>query len=159
MTVTTDTPVGFIGLGIMGAAMAKNLLKAGFKVTVHNRSRGKVDELLASGARDGGSPAGVGRATEVVLLCVPDTPDVEKVLFGSDGVIESIKKDAVVIDCSTISATATVDFARRITEKGAHFIDSPISGGPKGAIDRTVDMIVEHLKEEDIYVAPAPATA
>src|SRR5678816_557570 len=76
MTVTTDTPVGFIGLGIMGAAMAKNLLKAGFKVTVHNRSRGKVDELLASGARDGGSPAGVARATEVVLLCVPDTPAV-----------------------------------------------------------------------------------
>src|SRR6478752_7393157 len=72
VTVTKDTPLGFIGLGVMGAAMAKNLLKAGFRVTVHNRSRGKVDELLASGARDGGSPAGVARATEVVLLCVPD---------------------------------------------------------------------------------------
>jgi 3-hydroxyisobutyrate dehydrogenase-like beta-hydroxyacid dehydrogenase len=89
MTVTTDTPVGFIGLGIMGHAMAKNLLKAGFKVTVHNRSRGKVDELIAAGAQDGKSPAGVARSTEVVLLCVPDTPDVEKVLFGDDGVIPS----------------------------------------------------------------------
>src|SRR5689334_21236702 len=114
MTVTSNTPVGFIGLGIMGAAMAKNLLKAGFKVTVHNRSRAKVEELVAAGAVDGGSPAGVARATQVVLLCVPDTPDVEKVLFGTDGIIEAINKDAVVIDCSTISATATVDFARRV---------------------------------------------
>ena len=77
MTVTTSTPLGFIGLGIMGTAMAKNLLKAGFKVTVHNRSRGKVDELVKAGAADGGSPAGVARAADVILLCVPDTPDVE----------------------------------------------------------------------------------
>ena len=142
MTVTTNTPIGFIGLGIMGAAMAKNLLKAGFKVTVHNRSRGKVDELVAAGAKDGGSSAGVARASEVVLLCVPDTPDVEKVLFDDDGVMYGIKHNSVVIDCSTISATATVDFARRVTEKGAHFIDSPISGGPKGAIDGTLSCMI-----------------
>lgn len=142
MTVTTSTPVGFIGLGIMGAAMAKNLLKAGFKVTVHNRSRGKVDELVAAGAKDGGSSAGVARASEVVLLCVPDTPDVEKVLFDDDGVMYGIKHNSVVIDCSTISATATVDFARRVTEQGAHFIDSPISGGPKGAIDGTLSCMI-----------------
>jgi 2-hydroxy-3-oxopropionate reductase len=117
-------------------------MKARFKVTVHNRSRGKVDQLVAAGAQDGKSPAGVARVTEVVLLCVPDTPDVEKVLFGDDAVIHGIKKDAVVIDCSTISATATVDFARRITEKGAHFIDSPISGGPKGAIDGTLSCMI-----------------
>src|SRR3954471_13538041 len=135
MTVTKDTPLGFIGLGVMGAAMAKNLLKAGFRVTVHNRSRGKVDELVQAGAHDGGSPAGVARASEIVLLCVPDTPDVEKVLFADDGVVHELKKDAVVIDCSTISATATVEIAQRIRDKGAHFIDSPISGGPKGAID------------------------
>ncbi len=142
MTVSTSTPVGFIGLGIMGAAMAKNLLKAGFKVAVHNRSRGKVDELVAAGAQDGGSSAGVARAAEVVLLCVPDTPDVEKVIFGDDGVIQGIKRDAVVIDCSTISATATVDFAKRVTEHGAHMIDSPISGGPKGAIDGTLSCMI-----------------
>ncbi|HEV7804106.1 MAG TPA: NAD(P)-binding domain-containing protein, partial [Burkholderiales bacterium] len=72
MTITTSTPVGFIGLGIMGAAMAKNLLKAGFKVAVHNRSRGKVDDLVKAGAIDGTSPAGVARAAEVILVCVPD---------------------------------------------------------------------------------------
>ena len=142
MTVTTSTPVGFIGLGIMGGAMAKNLLKAGFKVSVHNRSRGKVAELVAAGAIDGGSPAGVARAAEILLLCVPDTPDVEKVLFGDDGVISGIGRDAVVIDCSTISATSTVDFARRVSERGAHFIDSPISGGPKGAIDGTLSCMI-----------------
>lgn len=142
MTVTTSTPLGFIGLGIMGGAMAKNLLKAGFKVSVHNRSRGKVAELVAAGATDGGSPAGVARAAQVVLLCVPDTPDVEKVLFGDDGVINGVGRDAVVIDCSTISATATVDIARRVSERGAHFIDSPISGGPKGAIDGTLSCMI-----------------
>jgi 2-hydroxy-3-oxopropionate reductase len=142
MTVTTKTPLGFIGLGIMGGAMAKNLLKAGFKVSVHNRSRAKVDELVSAGAQDGGSPAGVARASQVVLLCVPDTPDVEKVLFGDDGVIHGIAKDAVVIDCSTISATATVEMAQRVRDKGAHFVDSPISGGPKGAIDGTLSCMI-----------------
>ena len=142
MTGTTKTPIGFIGLGIMGGAMAKNLLKAGFKVAVHNRSRGKVDDLIKSGAEDGGSPAGVARASEIVLLCVPDTSDVEKVIFGDDGVIHGLSRDAVVIDCSTISATATVDFAARLREKGAHMLDSPISGGPKGAIDGTLSCMI-----------------
>ena len=142
MTVTAKTPIGFIGLGIMGGAMAKNLLKAGFRVTVHNRSRGKVDDLVKSGAQDGGSPAGVARASEIVLLCVPDTPDVEKVIFGDDGVIHGISRDSVVIDCSTISATATVDFSARLREKGVHMIDSPISGGPKGAIDGTLSCMI-----------------
>ncbi len=142
MTVTTSTPLGFVGLGIMGAAMAKNLLKAGFKVTVHNRSRGKVEELVAAGAQDGGSPAGVAGAAEVILVCVPDTSDVEKVLFADDGVIHAIKQDAVVIDCSTISATATVEMAQRVRAKGAHMIDSPISGGPQGAIDGTLSCMI-----------------
>jgi 2-hydroxy-3-oxopropionate reductase len=142
MTVTTQTPLGFIGLGIMGTAMAKNLLRAGFKVTVHNRSRGKVDELKVAGAQDGGSPSGVARAAEVIMLCVPDTPDVEKVLFADDGVMHGIKPDAVVIDCSTISATATVEMAQRVRAKGAHMIDSPISGGPKGAVDGTLSCMI-----------------
>ena len=142
MTITTNTPIGFIGLGIMGAPMAKNLLKAGFKVTVHNRSRGKAEELVKAGAQDGGSPAGVARASEIVLLCVPDTPDVEKVLFGDDGVAQGIKRDAVVIDCSTISAAATVEFAQRLREQGVHMLDSPISGGPKGAIDGVLSCMI-----------------
>ncbi len=140
--ITTSTPVGFIGLGVMGAAMARNLLKAGFTVTVHNRSRGKAEQLVRDGARDGGSPAGVARVSEVVLLCVPDTPDVERVLFSDDGLVHGLKRDAVVIDCSTISATATVGFAARLKERGVHMLDSPVSGGPKGAQDGTLSCMI-----------------
>lgn len=140
--IAKGAPLGFIGLGVMGAAMARNLIKAGFPVTVHNRSRGKVDELVRDGARDGGSPAGVARASDVALICVPDTPDVERVLFGEDGVMQGIKRDAIVIDCSTISATATVEFARRLNERGVQMLDSPVSGGPKGAQDGTLSCMI-----------------
>jgi len=140
--ITMETPIGMVGLGVIGGAMARNLLKAGFRLTVHNRSRAKVEELLREGARDGGSPAGVARQSEVVLLCLPDTPDVERVLFGENGVAEGIKRDAVVIDCSTVSATSTVDFARRLAERGAHMLDSPVSGGPKGAQDGTLSCMI-----------------
>lgn len=140
--IAKGAPVGFIGLGVMGAAMARNLMKAGFKVTVHNRSRGKVGELVREGAADGGSSAGVAKASEVVLLCVPDTPDVERVLFGNDGVIHGLKRDVVVIDCSTISAAASVEFARKIAAQGAHLLDSPVSGGPKGAQDGTLTCMI-----------------
>lgn len=141
-TIAKGAPLGFIGLGVMGAAMARNLIKAGFGVTVHNRSRGKVDELVRDGARDGGSPAGVARASDVVLICVPDTPDVERVLFGEDGVMQGIRRDAIVIDCSTISATATVEFAGRLKERGVPMLDSPVSGGPKGAQDGTLSCMI-----------------
>lgn len=141
-TTPQDTPIGFIGLGVMGKAMARNILKAGFSLSVHNRSRGKVDELVREGATDGGSPAGVARASDIVFLCLPDTPDVERVLFGPDGVIDGINKGSVVIDCSTISATATQDFAARLKEKGADMIDCPVSGGPKGAIDGTLSCMM-----------------
>jgi len=127
---------------MMGAAMARNLVKAGFRVTVHNRSRGKVEELVREGAADGGSPAGVAKASQVVMLCVPDTLDVERVLFGNDGVIRELQRDAVVIDCSTISAATTVEFARKIEAQGAHLLDSPVSGGPKGAQDGTLTCMI-----------------
>jgi len=140
--IAKGAPVGFIGLGTMGAAMARNLVKAGFRVTVHNRSRGKVEELVREGAADGGSPAGVAKASQVVMLCVPDTVDVERVLFGKDGVICELQRDAVVIDCSTISAAATVEFARKIEARGAHLLDSPVSGGPKGAQDGTLTCMI-----------------
>jgi 2-hydroxy-3-oxopropionate reductase len=140
--ITKETPVGFVGLGVIGGAMARNLLKAGFTLTVHNRSRGKVEALVHEGARDGGSPAGVARASEVVMLCLPDTPDVEHVLFGKDGVTEGVRHDAVVIDCSTISATATVEFALRLREREAHMLDAPVSGGPKGAQDGMLSCMI-----------------
>jgi 2-hydroxy-3-oxopropionate reductase len=140
--IATGAPVGFIGLGVMGAPMVRNLIKAGFKVTVYNRSRGKVDDLVRDGAHDGGSSDAVARAAKVVVLCLPDTPDVERVLFGDGGLIHGLKKDAVVIDCSTISATATVDFAARLHERGVHMLDSPVSGGPKGAQEGTLSCMI-----------------
>lgn len=139
---STNTPIGFIGLGIMGKAMARNLLKAGFKLTVHNRSRGKVEELVKEGAADGGSPAGVAKASDIIFTCVPDTPDVERVLFGPDGVVDGARKGSVVIDCSTISATATQAFAARLKEHGIDMIDSPMSGGPKGAVDGVLSLMI-----------------
>lgn len=140
--MAANTAVGFIGLGVMGKSMARNILKAGFPLTVHNRSRAAVDEMAAAGARDGGSPAGVAAAADIVCICVPDTPDVEKVLFGPDGAAAAMKPGGVVIDCSTISATATVDFAQRLKARGVHMLDSPVSGGPKGALDGTLSCMI-----------------
>ena len=142
MIATTATPLGFVGLGIMGASMARNLLKAGFKVTVYNRSPGKADALVRESAVAAKTPAELARASEIVLICVSDTPDVEQVIFGDDGLVNGLKPGSVVIDCSTISAPATVTFAQRLREKGMHMLDSPISGGPKGAVDGTLSCMI-----------------
>jgi len=133
-----QTAVGFIGLGVMGKAMAMNLRKAGFPLTVHNRSRGKVESLVAAGASAAETPAGVARASEVLLLSLPDTPDVEQVLFGPQGVLEGARAGLTVVDTSTISATATMAFAGRLAERGVSLVDSPVSGGPKGAAEGTL---------------------
>lgn len=139
---TTQTPLGYVGLGVMGAHMARNLLKAGFGVSVHNRSRAKVETVVAAGARDGGSPAGVARASEIILICVPDTPDVERVLFGPEGLAGGLKPGSVVIDLSTISPTATAEFAERLKAQGVAMLDSPVSGGPKGAEDAALSCMI-----------------
>jgi len=140
--VSAAQRIGFIGLGVMGKAMAHNILKAGFELTVHNRSRPKVDELVAAGARAGGSAAGVAREADVVFLCLPDTPDVEAVLFGEDGVVEGAGPGTVVVDCSTISATAAAAFAKRLEERRIHLVDSPVSGGPQGAVAGTLACMI-----------------
>lgn len=143
MTVSPgSTPIGFIGLGVMGKAMARNILKAGFALSVHNRSQGKVEELVAEGAKNGNSPAGVAASSEIVFTCLPDTPDVERILFGPDGIVEGAKPGTVVIDCSTISAVTTVEFAGKLKEHGIDMVDSPVSGGPKGAIDGTLSCML-----------------
>lgn len=135
MTISSDTTrVGFVGLGIMGEAMSRNILKAGFKLTVHNRTPAKADKLVAEGALYAASPAETARACDVVFTCVPDTPDVERVLFGPDGIVEGADQGTVVIECSTISSVATAAFAERLKAKGIDMVDSPVSGGPPGAI-------------------------
>jgi 2-hydroxy-3-oxopropionate reductase len=132
------TRIGFVGLGVMGKAMARNIRKAGYRLTVANRSRPAVDALVADGAVAAASPAELARASDVVMLCLPDTPDVEAVLFGPSGVAEGARPGLVVVDTSTISATATQGFAARLAEAGVTLIDSPVTGGPKGAVDGTL---------------------
>jgi len=134
--------LGFIGLGVMGKPMAGHLIKAGFPVVVHNRSRSKVDELVAQGAKGAASPAEVARQATVVITMLPDTPDVEHVLTGPDGVLDGIQKGALVIDMSSISPVATERLAAQVAAKGAAMLDAPVSGGEIGAINATLSIMV-----------------
>ncbi|HLE26982.1 MAG TPA: NAD(P)-dependent oxidoreductase [Anaerolineales bacterium] len=134
--------VGFIGLGIMGRGMARNLLKAGFKVCVWNRTASKMDELAAEGATKAASPADLAAQSDVVITCVSDTPDVEAVILGDDGVIHGLRPGALVIDMSTISPHATREIARKLAGKGAHMLDAPVSGGSEGAAKGTLTIMV-----------------
>jgi 2-hydroxy-3-oxopropionate reductase len=141
--IAPPAPVAFIGLGVMGAAMAANLLKAGFAVAVSSRTRAKAAALEAAGARWAATPAEAARGAACIGLCVPDTPDVEAVLFGEHGVAKGVARDAVVIDFSTIAATAAAGFAARLLSgTGALLLDSPVSGGPGGARDGTLTCMV-----------------
>lgn len=141
--ISPPAPAGFVGLGVMGAAMAANVVKAGFALAVSNRSRGKAEALEAAGARWAATPAEAARGASVIGLCLPDTPDVEAVLFGPGGVAEGVAPGAVVIDFSTIAAAPAAGFARRLLEeRGAHLLDSPVSGGPAGARDGTLTCMI-----------------
>ena len=133
--------IGFIGLGVMGKPMAKHLITAGHRLTVHNRSRGAVDELVAAGATAASSPAEVARASTIVITMVPDTPDVERVLTGPDGVLSTLQQGAIVIDMSSISPVATERLAALVAEKGGSMIDAPVSGGEIGAINAQLSIM------------------
>jgi 3-hydroxyisobutyrate dehydrogenase len=137
-----EKKVGLIGLGIMGIPMARNLMKAGFEVTVYNRTTAKAERLAAEGAKTAKTPREVAGNNPVVITMVSDTPDVESVILGENGVIESIRPDAVVIDMSTISPRATRGIAQKLAEKKAHMLDAPVSGGEGGAIAGTLSIMV-----------------
>lgn len=134
--------VGFIGLGIMGRGMSANLLKAGFAVTVWNRTSSRCDALVEQGASAGSSPADVAAQSDIIVVCVSDTPDVEAVILGENGVIHGAKEGALVIDCSTISPHATRDIAAQLNAKGVQMLDAPISGGSEGAAKGTLSIMV-----------------
>jgi 2-hydroxy-3-oxopropionate reductase len=134
--------IGFIGLGVMGKPMAKNLIKAGHTLVVHNRSRASADEVAAAGATSAGSPAEVARRSSVVITMVPDTPDVELVLTGHDGVLSSLQPQSLVIDMSSISPVATRALAARVAERGGSMLDAPVSGGEVGAINAALSIMV-----------------
>ena len=134
--------VGVIGLGLMGKPMAANLLKAGFAVTVFNRSRPAMDELVAQGATLAGSPAEVGRTCDVVITMVPDTPDVESVLLGPNGACTQAKPGTLFIDMSTIAPGAVRTIHAEVTAKGFRMLDAPVSGGDVGAKAGTLSIMV-----------------
>lgn len=134
--------IGFIGLGIMGQPMARNLLRAGFTLTVHSRSRGPVEALVREGATDGGSPRGVAERSELIITMLPDSPDVQLVVTGPAGVLEGLRPRAVLVDMSTISPIVTQELARAVEAKGGEMLDAPVSGGEKGAIEAMLSIMV-----------------
>ncbi len=138
-----DQPkVGFIGLGIMGKPMASNILKAGFPLTVWNRTREKMEELVAKGAKPARSPREVAENSEIIIDIVTDSPDVESVILGPEGVIEGARPGSIVIDMSTISPEVTRRIASKLKEKGIYMLDAPVSGGQWGAIEGTLSIMV-----------------
>ncbi|MCC6454360.1 MAG: NAD(P)-dependent oxidoreductase [Caldilineaceae bacterium] len=147
--------VGFIGLGIMGRGMANNLLNAGFKVRVWNRTASRMDALVEAGAEAGSSPADVAANSDIIITCVSDTPDVERVILGEDGVIQGAKAGALVVDCSTISPQVTKEIAAKLKEKGVHMLDAPISGGSEGAAKGTLSIMVGGDEEQFQRALPA----
>ena len=134
--------VGFIGLGLMGKPMARNLMRAGYPLTIHNRSRGPVDELAAEGATPATSPKEVAELVDVVITCLPDSPDVEQVTLGSNGIIEGGRPGLTVIDMSTIAPGVAVRIADELAERNIHWLDAPVSGGDVGAQQGTLAIMV-----------------
>lgn len=139
--------IGFIGLGIMGLPMAKNLLKNGYSLVVHNRSRKPVEELTALGAEPATSGREVAERSDLVITMLPDSPDVKEVILGKNGVIEGVRPGMVVIDMSTISPKVSVEIAKALAVKGVEMLDAPVSGGQKGAIDGTLSIMVGGKRE------------
>ena len=146
--------LGFIGLGIMGKGMARNLLKAGFSVRVWNRTASKVQELAAEGATTAVSPADLAAQCDVIFICVSDTPDVQAVVLGEGGVIHGAKPGALVVDMSTISPTATREMAAALAAKGVEMLDAPVSGGSEGAAKGTLAIMVGGQAEQVEHARP-----
>ena len=133
--------IGFIGLGIMGKPMAKNLLKAGYEVWVHNRSRAAMDELAACGAHPG-SRQELGQNCDVIITMLPNGPQVQEVMLGADAVASYMHAGQIFVDCSSISPVVSKEIAAKLAEKGIEMLDAPVSGGEPKAIDGTLSFMV-----------------
>ncbi len=140
--------IGFIGLGIMGKPMARNLMKAGYELVVHNRSREAVDELVAEGAIPAGSPREVAAQVKTVITMLPDSPDVRDVVFGENGLLGEMGDGSLLIDMSTISPVTALEVEEALSANGAHALDAPVSGGDKGAIAGTLSIMVGGRSED-----------
>ena len=139
--------LGFIGLGIMGRPMAGHLVKEGYTVHVFNRSPGPIKDLSGLGAMACGSSKEVAEKSDIIFVMVPDTPDVDLVLFGPNGVAEGIKKGSTVVDMSSISPIATKRFARKLESLGVEMLDAPVSGGEVGAQNAALSIMVGGKKD------------
>ena len=139
--------IGFIGLGIMGKPMSKNLLKAGHEVIVCDVVRAAVDELVAAGAKAAASPRDIAPQVELVITMLPNSPEVKQVVLGKDGILESAKAGLIVADMSSIAPLASREVAAKLAEKGVEMLDAPVSGGQPKAIDGTLSVMVGGKKE------------
>jgi 3-hydroxyisobutyrate dehydrogenase len=146
--------IGFIGLGIMGRGMAHNLLKAGHRVTVWNRTASKMEAFVDAGAEVAANPADLARRCDLILVCVSDTPDVEAVILGEEGVIHGARPGALVVDHSTISPHATRQIAARLKARGVHMLDAPISGGSEGAARGSLSIMIGGEAEQVARARP-----
>lgn len=147
--------IAFIGMGTMGLPMAQNLLKAGHRVTVHNRTREREAAAEKAGAQRADSPALAAAGAEITITCVSDTPDVEDIILGAEGVIQGARTGSLVIDMSTISPSATRDIAAALAEKGIRMLDAPVSGGSEGAQQGTLSIMVGGTPADVAVAAPA----
>ena len=134
--------IGFVGLGIMGRRMASNLLKEGFELSVWNRTADRITPLVDEGAVRAASAADVAKQSDLVFICVSDTPDVEAVIFGEQGILDGSHQGMLVIDMSTIRPSSAQTFASRLAERGIHMLDAPVSGGSEGAAAGTLAVMV-----------------
>lgn len=139
--------IGFIGLGLMGKPMASNIVRKGYRVTVYNRSKRSVDELAMLGASSASSPSEVAKHSDVVMDMVTDTPDVQDVLLGQNGVIEGAREGMIVIDMSTNSPDVSASTSSALSKKAVEFLDAPVTGGDKGAKEATLTIMVGGKKE------------
>ncbi len=141
--MTEDRPkIGFIGLGIMGKPMARNLLKAGYTLVVFNRSRPALEELVRDGAQSARSAREVAERSDVVITMLPNSPDVEAVILGENGVIEGARAGMIIIDMSSIEPLVSQRIAAEVAKSGVEFLDAPVSGGEPGAIQGTLAIMV-----------------
>jgi 2-hydroxy-3-oxopropionate reductase len=140
--------IGFIGLGVMGRPMAEHLVRAGHQVTVHNRSQGPVRALVEAGAKAASSAAEAADGAEVVITMVPDSPDVEAVVLGEHGVLETARRGLLLIDMSTIRPDTARELAEAAAARGVRFLDAPVSGGQAGAVEATLSIMVGGSAED-----------
>ncbi|MGF1499373.1 MAG: NAD(P)-dependent oxidoreductase [Elainellaceae cyanobacterium] len=134
--------IAFVGMGTMGTPMALNLLKAGHQVTVHNRTRSREEPLAAAGAERAASPQAAAAGAEVIITCVSDSPDVEAVILGEQGIIHGASAGAIAVDMSTISPSVTRRIAQQLAAKGIQMLDAPVSGGSEGAQRGTLSIMI-----------------